>query len=87
VGYGQYLSFAEIHTDVLRKSDSVMWWLVFASDDQFLIYDASVKGFPERDTVKHKRWGRMVEIPSGELEKVSDKDFKKRIQENLVLSN
>jgi hypothetical protein len=81
VGYGQYLSFAEIHADVLRKSDSVMWWLVFASDGQFLIYDASANGFPERDTVRHKRWGQMVEIPSGELEKVSEAEFKQRVLE------
>jgi hypothetical protein len=58
-----------------------MWWLVFASDGQFLIYDASVKGFPKRDTVKHKRWGRMMEIPSGELEKVSEAEFKQSVLE------
>lgn len=80
VGYGQYLSFAEIHADVLRKSDSVMWWLVFASDGEFLIYDVSANGFPERETVKHKRWGQMVEISSGELEKVSEREFKSRLR-------
>jgi len=80
VGFGQYLSFAEIHADVLRETESVMWWLVFASHDEFLIYDAGVKGFPERETVKHKRWGQMVEISSGELEKVSEREFKSRLR-------
>jgi hypothetical protein len=46
-----------------------------------LIYDASANGFPERDTVRHKRWGQMVEIPSGELEKVSEAEFKQRVLE------
>ncbi|HIC51097.1 MAG TPA: hypothetical protein EYO96_00440 [Candidatus Marinimicrobia bacterium] len=66
---------------MLRKSDSVMWWLVFALDGIYLIYDASTNGFPERETIKHKRWGRMVEIPSEELEKVSEGEFKQRVLE------
>jgi len=81
VGFGQYLSFAEIHADVLRETESVMWWLVFVSDGKYLIYDASVKGFPERDTFKHQRWGRMVEIPLVELERMSEGEFKQRVLE------
>ena len=81
VGIGQYLSFAEIHADVVREPESIMWWLVFSSEGKFLIYDASANGFPERETIKHKRWGRMVEIPSKELEKVSEGEFKQRVLE------
>jgi hypothetical protein len=81
VGYGQYLSFAEIHTDVLIAPDSVMWWLVFASEGKYLIYDASANGFPERETIKYKRWGRMVNISAGELERVSEAEFKQRVLE------
>ncbi len=87
VGYGQYWSFAEIHADVLRETESVLWWLVFAAEGEYLIYDASAKGFPERETVKHMRWGRMVEIPSGELEKVSVEEFQGRVREFFNLSS
>lgn len=87
VGYGQYRSFAEIHADVLREPESVLWWLVFATEGEYLIYDASAKGFPERETVKHKRWGRMVEIPPGELERMSGREFQGRVREFFNLNS
>lgn len=85
VGYGQYRSFGEICSDVLLDLKSVLWWLVFISDDELLVYDAGVKGFPERETVRQKRWGKMVTISDKELERISKKKFKRVIKEFFSL--